>query len=102
MSQETSVAASCSSRITHHASLITHHVSLKLLAQPLIHNFRICFALRSLHHLADKESEQSFLARAILFELTRVRRDHFVDDAIDFASVTDLYQTTLFDDCGSG
>src|SRR5438270_9289470 len=39
-----------------------HSKSLQLLFQPFIHDLRIRFAFRGLHHLAHKETEQRIFA----------------------------------------
>src|SRR6266550_9262407 len=78
-----------SSPLFESADKSAHSKLFQLLAQPFIHNFRIRFSFRRLHHLAHEKSEQRFFARSILLELIRTGSDHFVNHAIYFTGVTD-------------
>ena len=51
----------------------------QLLAQQLVHRARVGLALGLLHHLADEEPEQAFLAAAERRDLAGVRREDRVD-----------------------
>src|SRR5438046_1426588 len=77
--------------LTVRQSLTAHRAeprrSFQLRLEPVIHNSRVCLALRCFHHLADEETEQSLFTRAIAFKLLRARSNDFIDNAINFAGV---------------
>src|SRR2546428_364765 len=57
-------------------------LSFELLGEQLVHQLRVGLALRGLHDLADKETHDCFLPRAVLLELLGISGDDFVDDLL--------------------
>jgi hypothetical protein len=61
----------------------------KLRAHAFVHDARVGFAPRFLHHLADEEAEQAFLAASELLRLAGVRFDDLLDDRVELVRVGD-------------
>src|ERR1700727_658363 len=57
--------------------------SAQLLLQELIQLARIGLAAGGLHHLADEEPEQLFLAGAVIGELPGILGQHLIDHPLD-------------------
>src|SRR4051812_47308515 len=57
--------------------------------EELVHDLRVCLALRPLHHLADEEAEHSLLAAAEGLDLGRMGGDDLVDDRLELGRVGD-------------
>src|SRR5579863_7534539 len=71
----------------------------ELLFEQLVQACRVGLALRGLHRLADEESEQLVLARAILGQLRWIGGDDGVNSGLDRRLIGNLAPAARLDDC---
>src|SRR5258708_28440636 len=62
-------------------------LSAELLLEALADNARVGLAAGFLHHLADEEAEQAFLAAAVGLDVAGVRCDDPVDERVQLGGV---------------
>src|SRR2546428_12296571 len=65
--------------------------------KPFIRNLGIRLALRGLHYLSHKETEQGLLSCPITPELRGVCKQNFINEPVNFGGIADLNQTLFFD-----